>query len=228
MVKLPKISIDIKYLIASIVIIGAISCYIYYVFKVTPEELKPSLHNTLISSLSTLLTNIILAIIASVGLYFTYKSIQANTASAQRQATIQVVMDINADIRLQNTKNFIFLKGDKVTEYYIGLNSLIEPTIHSTEEDKDCYRAKALENEKLKDDVHYVLNRYEFIALGIRKKAFDEEIFKDLHYSNFKKLWCYTKPLIMSIRATGKIDTIYQELEGLMKKWEANPIKRLK
>lgn len=215
------------YIAAPILVIGAVLCYIYYVFSLTPEEFKLNLHNVLISSLLTILSNLVLAVIAFGGLFLTSRSIKANTSSAQRQATIQVVMDINADRRLQDTKNLIFLKENKITDYYIALSVFTELDVSMSNQDKENDRKQVLENEKLKDDIHYVLNRYEFIALGIRKGAFEEEMFKDLHYSSFKKLWRYTKPLIMKIRIECEIYTIYQELEGLMKKWEANPIKKL-
>lgn len=210
-----------------ILIIGVVLYYIRHVYIITPNELRLNFHNILLSSVLSLISNLILATIAFIGLFLTVKSIKANTSSAQKQATIQVVMDINADQRLQDTKNLIFLKGTQATEYYINLSCLQRPSETSTDEEKEKFRKEFLANEKLKDDIHYVLNRYEFIALGIRKGAFDEELFKDFHYSNFEKLWRYSKPLVMHIRSEGGIETIYQELEYLMMRWEKDPIKKL-
>lgn len=93
------------------------------------------------------------------------------------------------------------------------------------EEEKKKRYKRILEDEKLKDDIHYVLNYYEQVALGIRVKAFEEEIFKNLHYSSFMKVWQYAHPLILRIRAISGKKTIYQEIEYLARKWDNEPIK---
>ncbi len=218
--------------VSIITIIGAVLYYIYYINSITPEDVKLGFHNSLVSSLLNMLSGLILASIAFVGLFLTARSIEANTNSARQQSTIHLVMDINADQRLQDTKNLIFIKESNVTKYYMSLNAEVDFESYKSEtvqedEAKKKARKETLKRERLKDDIHYVLNRYEFIALGIRRGAFDEELFKDLHYSSFMKLWRCTKPLIMEIRSIGGIDTIYQEIELLTCNWEDEPIKKI-
>lgn len=220
------------FIAVSIIIIGTVLYYISYIYRITPDDLKLGFHNSLMSSLLNMLSGLILASIAFAGLFLTTKSIKANTNSARQQSTIHLVMDINADQRLQDTKNLIFIKESNVTKYYMNLNvevhfeSYVNTAVGEGEAKKKA-RKEILKREKLKDDIHYVLNRYEFIALGIRRGAFDEELFKDLHYSSFMKLWRFTKPLIMEIRSIGGIDTIYQEIELLTCNWQEKPIAKI-
>ncbi len=220
------------------------------------------LHNSMFKIVLSIIPSTVLAIIALVGLYLTYHSIQSSKSSSRKQLTIQLVTDINDNKRLQNTKNLIFLKGNDLPQYYGQLNDhkskkiLEEKTEKDVRKNKDRYvgnklikfnvgilkngkkvenevkeakdkiRDSILQDEKLKDDIHYVLNYYEHIALGIRVEAFEEEIFKNLHYSNFMKIWHCAHPLILQIRSISGKDTIYQEIEYLARKWKNEPIER--
>lgn len=229
MVKLENITPKI-FLIASIalMVIGAIIFYLYisYIISITDPSQVYTVHLSIISAIA----NLLLALIAFAGLLFTSKaikltsdSIKANTSSSRHQSTIQLVMDINKDTRLQNTKNLIFMKAERgeLTDYYLALCKETDCSLNPEQQDT------IQENEKLKDDIHYVLNRYEFIALGIRRGAFDGELYKELNCSNFNKLWRFTKPLVMEIRNRQEIETIYQEIEWLYKSWQENPINNL-
>ncbi len=72
-----------------------------------------------------------------------------------------------------------------------------------------------------------VLNNYEFIALGIKRSAFDERIYKELQCSNFIKIWNSTSGLISEIRKTEQIETLFQEFEWLAKRWKKAPLKAI-
>tara|TARA_R110002020_G_scaffold424811_1_gene634063 strand:- start:655 stop:1347 length:693 start_codon:yes stop_codon:yes gene_type:complete len=229
MVKLKNL-IPKNFLIASIIvmIIGAVvfCLYVSYIISITDPLQVYTVHLSIISAVASLL----LALIAFAGLLLTSRaikltsdSIKANTLSSRHQSTIQLVMDVNKDVRLQDTKNLIFMKAERgeLTDYYLALCK--ETDCLSNPDQQDTIQ----KNEKLKDDIHYVLNRYEFIALGIRRGAFDGELYKELNCSNFNKLWKFTKPLIMEIRNRQKIETIYQEIEWLYKSWQKNPINQL-
>lgn len=71
-----------------------------------------------------------------------------------------------------------------------------------------------------------VLNNHEFIALGIRQKTFDENIYKKMQYSNVMKVWRSSAGIIGEIRNSQGIQTLFQEFEWLAKRWEKNPLKK--
>ena len=72
-----------------------------------------------------------------------------------------------------------------------------------------------------------VLNNQEFIAVGIRKKAFDESVYKQMQCSNVIKLWKASSGFIHELRKTDSKDTLFQDFEKLAKKWESDPIKKI-
>lgn len=73
-----------------------------------------------------------------------------------------------------------------------------------------------------------VLNNHEFIALGIRKKAFDEGIYKMSQYSNVMKVWEASDGFIREIRSKEKKPTLFQDFEWLTTRWEKAPITKIK
>lgn len=73
-----------------------------------------------------------------------------------------------------------------------------------------------------------VLNNQEFIAVGIRMGAFNEDVYKEMQCSNVLKLWNAAKGFVAEFREQTKKQTIFQDLETLADKWEKNPIKKLK
>lgn len=72
-----------------------------------------------------------------------------------------------------------------------------------------------------------VLNNQEFIAVGIRKKAFDESVYKELQCTNVLRVWNASKGFIAEIRRERQKNTLFQDFEKLAKKWEKKPIKQL-
>ena len=73
-----------------------------------------------------------------------------------------------------------------------------------------------------------VLNSHEFVALGIRKRAFDENIYKMSQFSNVMKVWSASDGFIREIRSKEQKPTLFQELEWLTTKWEKAPIAQVK
>jgi hypothetical protein len=90
----------------------------------------------------------------------------------------------------------------------------------------DYARFIDIEHEKL-NNIRYVLNRLEFIASGIRNKAFDEKIYKEYNCTNLLKIWKAVAPLVAEIRGRKGVFTYYQEIEWLSNKWENKKVKRI-
>ena len=72
-----------------------------------------------------------------------------------------------------------------------------------------------------------VINNQEFIAVGIRLKAFDEKVYKQLQFNNVLKLWTATSGFIHEIRKIDNKVTLFQDFECLAVRWSKEPIKRL-
>lgn len=73
-----------------------------------------------------------------------------------------------------------------------------------------------------------VLNNAEFIAVGVRLKAFDESVYKQMHCSTVLRLWASSSGFIHELRTkTGK-KTLFQDFERLARRWDADPIQPLK
>lgn len=131
----------------------------------------------------------------------------------KRRATLDLIINEQKDIQF--------------TEAYYKVCQLIENGQLMVD------LAKELDNphwQKGEDfvNVRFVLNRLEFIAQGIRQGVFEEQIYKDLKYTSFMKLWREVRPLIEEIRRKKGVFTHYQELEWLTSRWEKSPIKKLK
>ena len=120
--------------------------------------------------------------------------------------------------------HIIHQKSDK--DYLAAIHCVYE--LHEQKTPLVSYCAKQEGNsdmEKHRSCILAVLNNHEFIALGIRKKAFDEKIYKDLQYSNFLKVWDSCQGFIAELRRTRAKDTLFQEFEWLATRWKNNPLK---
>lgn len=74
-------------------------------------------------------------------------------------------------------------------------------------------------------DILYVLNYYEFVAVGICEGIFDDKMWKRANYSTVDKLWERVFGLVAELRMTRNQETMYQELEELVTRWRRNPLK---
>ena len=72
-----------------------------------------------------------------------------------------------------------------------------------------------------------VLNNQEFIAAGIRVGAFNESVYKEMQFSNVRKLYEVSAGFISDMRATEKNETIFQDFERLALRWAKNPLKKV-
>ncbi|MDB5935665.1 MAG: phage associated protein [Massilia sp.] len=73
-----------------------------------------------------------------------------------------------------------------------------------------------------------VLNNHEFIATGIRTKAFDEKIYKLMQCSNVMKVWDSSRGIVNEIRTLECKDTLFQEFEWLAERWKESPVQKNK
>ena len=161
------------------------------------------------------------AIIISIAVtgYFAQKAIKKNGESAKttlnhnhemirKRATIDILIQENQDTDLVQAKRIVAQLPPEAS-----FIKYMEPSF--------CDKKEA---EAEKESIRILLNRYEFIALGIRTGAFEEEIYKRLKCSDVMDTWKKAKPMIMELRRQKERNTYYQELEWLASRWEASPL----
>lgn len=161
---------------------------------------------------------IILSIIVTG--YFAQKAIKANGQSAKetlehnhtmvrKRATIDIILQENQDDELVAAKRIVASLPPEAS-----FIKYLEPSL--------CDNEKA---QAEKESIRILLNRLEFIALGIHQGAFEEEIYKRLQYSDAMDTWNKAKPMIMELRRQRDRNTYYQELERLAIRWGKDPLK---
>ena len=79
----------------------------------------------------------------------------------------------------------------------------------------------------MREDILKVLNTHEFIAVGVRMRAFDESVYKQMQCSNVLRLWSAAKGFITEQRESEGRPTIFQDFEQLACRWKLKPIKPL-
>ncbi|MYZ41393.1 DUF4760 domain-containing protein [Schauerella aestuarii] len=128
-----------------------------------------------------------------------------NGRVSRQRATVDLVLHQKADSDLINALSMIYAMKRNNENLSVHL-----PTLQSDQ--GKCIRL--------------VLNSYEFVALGIRVGAFDEQMFKEMQCSNYVKVWEATRGLIQDIRQQQQKETFFQEFEWLAKRWIKKPLKK--
>lgn len=190
-------------IIPAVTFVGIVA-FLVYTYHITPEVTRHEFFLNVSSSVASWAA----AVVAYYGLMYAGDTLAKSSVIAKQQSTIDMVMDFNHDERLQRVLNDIFRDSSQLTLLY-------------------CELSKQSNGEALRDDYHYVLNRNEFVSLGIRRGAFDEQLYKYLYCSNTLKLWHAVAPLIFEIRKSSGIPTLYQELEWLCNRWTESPIQKI-
>lgn len=94
----------------------------------------------------------------------------------------------------------------------------------------DFYRIisdRGSEHKKERDAILHVLNIYEFMSAGTNKALLDDDLLKTLNFSNTVKLWSYTELGISKLRQDLKKDTLFQEFETLVQRWQKKPLRKI-
>lgn len=107
-----------------------------------------------------------------------------------------------------------------------GLHEIIK-LHHSEDEDIAKYaHLKPGDDATILKSLYYVLNAYEYLAVGIRHKIYDEATIKQSSYTSITELWSMAKPFVVARRSMSRHNTLYCELEWLAARWELSPLKK--
>ena len=127
--------------------------------------------------------------------------------TAQRKQAIDMILSIRQDKQLTDGLALIarlhIAKDDNILKY--------------SEHDMRGHETTVL--------IQYVLNHYEFVAVGIRQSIYSEQIVKASSYTTIVKLYDRALPFISNVRKANQTPTYYQEFECLAKRWKDKPLK---
>ena len=130
-------------------------------------------------------------------------TIGSSSRNEKRRATVDIVRDQTTDSRLKSAREkFRHLRNTKADF------------------------AALFQDQNAQDflDVREVLNSYEFMAAGVREKAFDEMTYKRMYFTNVVTDWPILKPFVMEYRKS-RGPTVYQEFEWLASRWTDSRLK---
>lgn len=71
-----------------------------------------------------------------------------------------------------------------------------------------------------------VLNRYEFMASGLKTGAFDKEVYKEMYFSSVVNDWKDIYQFVRAFRESRELKTVYQDFEDLANDWAINRLKK--
>ncbi len=122
-------------------------------------------------------------------------------AFLRKKATIDYILNLQRDQRLRSAKRHLLGMDIKEIEQHAS------------------YMAK---EDEIRDDLLYLLNCYEYFAVGIHEKCFHEKLAKKLNRSLMILIWTRYKPFIDSLRSDRNLPSLYAELEKLVLRWQQN------
>ncbi|NMZ98108.1 DUF4760 domain-containing protein [Pseudomonas lundensis] len=134
------------------------------------------------------------------------QSIAHNEKLSRQRATIDLLLTQRTDMNLIESKKAVGV-------------------IHNNGGDFTALAARDKVQELARSHILSIINNYEFIALGIREGALDESIYKRAVYSQVMRDWKAMKAFVMELRRQNQIDTLFQELELLAKRWDQHSLK---
>ena len=137
--------------------------------------------------------------------------ILSRSRTERRRATVDLVLHLKNDDELTQAKSSL-----------LKLHEAGQTTFAIFLDQKDSPEHKAIMR---------VLNTHEFVAGGIREKAYDEKLYKRMQCSVIVRDWDAFCGFVMEFRKSKEdkmnesAATFYQDFEWLAKKWKASPLK---
>jgi hypothetical protein len=133
-------------------------------------------------------------------------AIYHNLSTARRRATIDVVMHEKMNPALVAARKKVLALHERDTEF----------VRFALKEHADSDEATTILT---------VLNFREFVAAGIREKAFDEDMFKRIQFSVVARDWQACEGFVRELRRLRGRPTLFQEFQWLAERWLADPLK---
>jgi hypothetical protein len=135
--------------------------------------------------------------------------IRSRSKTERRRATVDLVLHLKNDNELTQAKRDLLKLHESDTTFATFLDN------------KDSLEHK---------NIMRVLNTHEFVACGIREKAYDEKLYKRMQCSVIIRDWDAFCGFVMEFRKSkqsgaSERSTFYQDFEWLATRWKADPLK---
>ncbi|MCF3479581.1 DUF4760 domain-containing protein [Stenotrophomonas maltophilia] len=133
------------------------------------------------------------------------------------------VISVRATARRKQSADVIFAtRNDELLRK--GIRLIREEALHENSNIRKYARAPEAQSENAAA-IRYVLNHFEYVAVGIRNGIYDEGMFKEASYSTIMEIRRHSETYIADVRTEQKRDTIYQEFCWLCERWKKKPLK---
>jgi len=157
--------------------------------------------------------------------WLAYKTISENRALVKQRSTMEFIMDRSRDerfvksfgvIRNIDHDNFLdikfFAEKQNFEEQIRNENS--GPAV-------DILKEKKRQHDKGVECLNYLLNQYEYMAVGIEQNIYDEQMLIDATRSSTVAAYRITEKFIKGIREnlSAPRPTAYRAFEGLAMRW---------
>lgn len=77
--------------------------------------------------------------------------------------------------------------------------------------------------------IRYVLNHYEYVAVGLQSGIYDESMLRRASHNTVVSLYTHARPFIEALREHKNRPTLYQEMQCMAERWvELGPPKKRK
>lgn len=149
--------------------------------------------------------------------YWAKRSIKAHEAIAKKRNTMDFVMERSRDEKFVESWSFLrqLHKAPKV-----DMKLFADPS-SEIELDGICNDSgKQITCKEARDRISYVLNQYEYMATGINKSVYDEEILISTSKTSTIQAYSMTKVYIEELRERRKKPTAYIGIEKLVNEWK--------
>jgi hypothetical protein len=137
---------------------------------------------------------------ATVAALFAHLSIRATREMACKRATLDLIQNRELD-------------GDYIEAKY-KFNKLRDEDGGLTK-----WADKAKRNEPEVAAIRTILNGHELVAIGIKEKIIDEELYRRWFRSSLLKDWRKSKAFIEHLRETEEVPRLFIEFEWLADRW---------
>ena len=140
--------------------------------------------------------------------------VMSREKSERRRATVELVLHNTSNSDLKTAKKE-FLK-------------LLESG------DKNLARFSSQPDTSQYDAIMRILNTHEFVCVGMREKAYDEALYKQMQCAVIIRDWEALSGFVQEFRNSKKamfgadIDTFYWDFEQVATRWKEKPLKRRK
>lgn len=157
--------------------------------------------------------------VLSLGLIVAFFQIRNHRDIEKKKAALDVIFKQECDDKLLEGMKFIRelhrSNNDNIATYAYDSNGLSDEA--------------AEERKQGAHKITYVLNSLEYLATGVLRNIYCEDVLKDAKFSILVKVFDEAKPFIEQVRTRPKSEMTFQEFEILVKRWKKKPlVKKIK